>query len=414
MTNPEKDITILMIEDDLTLCELIGAFLEKKGYEFFHHNSFEGAIERVREVKPDLVIMDLHFPDGNGLHLCKILKDDKELNGVPILVLTTRDYPVEKEIAMASGVTDFFHKPMDYSLFSDKIDEILGDAIEVKFWGIRGSTPCPGSDFVYYGGNTSCVQVKIPGQDKLLIFDAGSGIRVLGNELVDSEGPLNGRIFFTHAHWDHIQGFPFFKPLFSPNNRFDIHMPPQMAGSTREVLLEQMSYTYFPVTSQMLQARLEYHTQTHQKQQFEGYSIEYMSANHPVETAIYKLQVGKKKLVYCPDNELNAINVDSREDRDPFLKQFDDFVADADMLVHDAQYDLETYKKKRNWGHSAWELVVERAINNRVKHLMMMHFDPEAKDRDLDDIARKLEKKVAGTGIHAELAREGDILRLPA
>ena len=414
MTNPEKDITILMIEDDLTLCELIGAFLEKKGYEFFHHNSFEGAIERVREVKPDLVIMDLHFPDGNGLHLCKILKDDKELNGVPILVLTTRDYPVEKEIAMASGVTDFFHKPMDYSLFSDKIDEILGDAIEVKFWGIRGSTPCPGSDFVYYGGNTSCVQVKIPGQDKLLIFDAGSGIRVLGNELVDSEGPLNGRIFFTHAHWDHIQGFPFFKPLFSPNNRFDIHMPPQMAGSTREVLLEQMSYTYFPVTSQMLQARLEYHTQTHQQQQFEGYSIAYMSANHPVETAIYKLQVGKKKLVYCPDNELNAINVDSREDRDPFLKQFDDFVADADMLVHDAQYDLETYKKKRNWGHSAWELVVERAINNRVKHLMMMHFDPEAKDRDLDDIARKLEKKVAGTGIHAELAREGDILRLPA
>ena len=413
MAEPDKDITILMIEDDLTLCELIGSFLKKKGYIFAHHNSYEGAIEKAREAKPDLIIMDLHFPDGNGLHLCKVLKDDEDLNGVPILVLTTRDYPVEKEIAMASGVTDFFHKPMDYSLFADKIDEILGDAIEITFWGVRGSTPCPGSRYTYYGGNTMCVQVKIPGHDKLLILDAGSGIRALGDQLAKTNGPINGRIFFSHAHWDHIQGFPFFKPLYSPNNRFDIHMPPQMAGNTKEVILDQMSYTYFPVTSQMLQARLEYHTQSHTAQHYDGYTVQYMSANHPVETAIYKIRVGKASIVFCPDNELNARIDDPSEKEDPFLKQFDEFVRDADVLIHDAQYNLEEYKTKKNWGHSAWELVVERAVKNNIKHLMLIHFDPDSDDNELEKVSEKLQEKISGTGIHAELAREGDSIRLP-
>ncbi len=402
-----------MIEDDLTLCELVGSFLEKKGYTFIHHNSYEGAVERVREVRPDLVVMDLHFPDGNGLHLCKLLKDDDELSGIPILVLTTRDYPVEKEIAMTSGVTDFFHKPMDYGLFANKIDEILGDSIEITFWGVRGSIPCPGSKYTQYGGNTMCVQVRIPAQEKLLIFDAGSGIRTLGNRLAATKRTVSGRIFFTHAHWDHIQGFPFFKPLYSPDNRFDIHMPPQMAGNTKEVLLDQMSYTYFPVTSQMLQARLEYHTQGHSVQHFDGYSIQYMSANHPVETAIYKIQIGKNKVVFCPDNELSSKKTDSDAKGDPYLNQFDEFVADADVLIHDAQYNLEEYAKKRNWGHSAWEMVVERAAKNSVKHLLLTHFDPDSEDEYLDEVAGEVEAMAAESGLHAELAREENTFRLP-
>lgn len=414
MSENEKDITILMIEDDLTLCELIGSFLEKKGYTFFHHNSYQGAVDRVREVKPNLIIMDLHFPDGNGLHLCKVLKDDDELSGVPILVLTTRDYPVEKEIAMTSGVTDFFHKPMDYGLFADKIDEILGDSIDITFWGVRGSTPCPGSNYSYYGGNTMCMQIKIPAQEKLLIFDGGTGIRSLGNQLNGQDKPLCGRIFFTHAHWDHIQGFPFFKPLYSPQNRFDIHMPPQMAGSTKEVLLEQMSYTYFPVTSQMLQARLEYHTQDNATQHYDGYSIQYMSSNHPVETAIYKIQIGKKKVVFCPDNELGSKDSEEDKDGNVYLKQFDEFVEGADVLIHDAQYDISEYRKKRNWGHSAWQMAVERAMMNNIKHLMLTHYDPDSDDSYLHEVNEHVQEMVAGNNIKVEMSREGNSFHLPA
>lgn len=412
MTTPDKNIKILMIEDDLTLCELIGSFLEKKGYTFFHHNSYEGAIARAKEVKPDLVIMDLHFPDGNGLHLCKLLKNDEELYKVPILVLTTRDYPVEKEIAISSGVTDFFHKPMDYGQFARKIDEILGDSIEVLFWGVRGSTPCPGSEYADFGGNTMCMQVKIPGKENLLIFDAGSGIRLLGNELVKANNPYSGRIFFTHAHWDHIQGFPFFKPLYSPDNRFEIHMPAQMSGNTREVLLDQMSYTYFPVTSEMLQARLEYHTQTHAEQHYEGYSIQYMSANHPVETAIYKIRIGKRKIIFCPDNELISTKLDPDGKGGTYLKQFDEFVADADLLIHDAQYDMEQYSKKKNWGHSAWEIVLERAGMNNVKHLLLLHYDPDADDSQLHNRAGKVAAAASDAGLDVEMTAEGKIFRL--
>lgn len=401
-----------MIEDDLMLCELIGSFLKKKGYDFVHHNSFYGAIDRVREETPDLIIMDLHFPDGNGLHLCKLIKEDEDMQGVPILVLTTRDYPVEKEIAMSSGVTDFFHKPMDYGHFADKIDEILGDSMEMVFWGVRGSTPCPGREYSEFGGNTMCVQMKIPGQKKLLILDAGSGIRKLGNELVEMGTALTGRIFFTHAHWDHIQGFPFFKPLYSPHNRFEIHMPPQMAGSTKDVLLDQMSYTYFPVTSQMLQARLEYHIQNHAVQHFDGYSIQYMSANHPVETAIYKIKVGNKKIVFCPDNELPVPNNEQDDKKDPYLDQFDEFVADADILIHDAQYNLESYSKKKNWGHTAWEVAVERAIKNNVKHLILTHYNPDDDDEHLLSIEEKLEEMTEDADILAEMSKEGNVYRL--
>ncbi len=412
MATSDNRKRVLMIEDDLTLCELVGSFLSKKGYDFVHHNSFDGAISCARDVNPDLIILDLYFPDGNGLHLCKLIKEDEELKKIPILVLTTRDYPVEKEMAMSSGATEFLQKPMDYELFSDKVDQILEDAVTVTFWGVRGSTPCPGSNYSYYGGNTMCMQVKIPGHNKLLIFDAGSGIRPLGNELVREGKPLTGHIFFTHAHWDHIQGFPFFNPLYSTTNRFDIHMPPQLAGSTKDVLLDQMSYTYFPVTSRMLKARLEYHTLHQSIQHFDGYSIQYITSNHPVETAIYKIQIGRKKIIFSPDNEIIASDKSVNANKNPYLKLFDNFVAGADLLIHDAQYDLEEYRGKKNWGHSAWELVVERAKRNKIRHLVLTHHDPDSKDDKLHRVAQKLKETVNGSGMIAELACEGNSCHL--
>lgn len=409
----EKETTILMVEDDVMLCDLIGSFLRKKGYIFHHHNSYEGAIDQVRQTMPDLVIMDLHFPDGNGLHLCKLLKADKDLAGIPILVLTTRDYPVEKEIALSTGVTDFFHKPMDYGQFADKIDEVLGKSIELYFWGVRGSIPCPGSHYTHYGGNTTCLQIRLPGQEKVLVFDAGTGIRRLGNELQKKNAEIAGRVFFSHAHWDHIHGFPFFKPFYQSGNRFDLHMPPQMGGSTKDVLLGQMSYTYFPVTSQMLQARLEYHIQPQAVQHYDGFSIQYMTANHPVETAIYKVIIGKKIIVFAPDNELEASFVNENK-QNPFLDQFDEFISGADVLIHDAQYDRDSYPDKKNWGHSAWEDVVERAIDCEVKHLILTHFDPESTDEHLHQVFAKLTDMVDETDLSAGMAREDEVFRLVA
>jgi phosphoribosyl 1,2-cyclic phosphodiesterase/CheY-like chemotaxis protein len=413
MAKSERGMKILMIEDDLTLCELVGSFLRKKGYKFYQHNTFEGAIQSVYDVRPDLIIMDLHFPDGNGLHLCKQLKEDDNFENLPILVLTGRDYPVEKDIALKAGVTDFFHKPMVYSKLAEKIEEVLGDAIQITFWGVRGSIPCPGSEFSQFGGNTTCVQIKVPAQKQLLILDAGTGIRNLGHLLQEEEEPVTGRVFITHPHWDHIQGFPFFKPLFSERNKFDVYMPQQITGSTKEVLVDQVSYTYSPITSQMFKAHLDYHAIKRDGQNFEGYSVRYISANHPVETAIYKFEIGRKKIVFSPDNELNTLENSSMRGKNlPYLKQFDAFVSEADVLIHNAQYDLEDYRTMENRGHSAWELVVERAKKNGVKHLILTHFGPEFTDEELMKVDEKVKKMARDSTMHAELAREGQTIHM--
>ncbi len=415
MAKVKKEVKILMIEDDLTLCDLVGSFLEKKGYVFYQHNTFEGAIDRVKQVRPDLIIMDLHFPDGNGLHLCKTLKDDKDYNKIPILVLTGRDYPVEKEVAMKSGVTDFFHKPMVYSKLTEKIDEILGESIKLTFWGVRGSVPCPGAKYAEFGGNSTCLQVKIPGQKKMLIIDAGTGLRVLGDEVDKSVENCEGRIFLTHAHWDHIQGFPFFKPLYKEGNKFQVHMPQQISGSTKEVLVDKMSYTYSPITSHMFKADLEYLTQTRGLQRYDGYSVEHITANHPVETAIYKFEIGKRSFVFAPDNELSTKDESSSKGKSyAYLKQFDSFVSGVDVLIHDSQFDYEEYQHKQRWGHSAWEIVVERSIKNGVKHLILTHFGPDLVDDDLFRIEEEAQEMARGTDTHVELAREGKVFRFPA
>jgi phosphoribosyl 1,2-cyclic phosphodiesterase len=157
-----------------------------------------------------------------------------------------------------------------------------------------------------FGGNTSCVQVTIRDSEDYLILDSGSGIRTLGNALVQHGREVHGHIFITHAHWDHIQGFPFFRPIYEPASSLAIHMPRQKLGGCKTVLTTQFTPTYFPVTVDMLNARIQYVTQESEPVQYDGYTMEFMMANHPVETAIYKFTHEGKTVVYAPDNERTA------------------------------------------------------------------------------------------------------------
>ncbi len=258
-----------------------------------------------------------------------------------------------------------------------------------------------------YGGNTTCMQIMVPGADEVLIMDSGTGIRNLGNHLLEKSDAVRGRIFITHPHWDHIQGFPFFKPIYNPSNHFDIHMPSQATGGCKEILSGHLTKTFFPVTIEMLDANLEYITQDQERQDYGSYEVEYMFANHPINTAIYKMHIDGKVVIFCPDNELTPL--DQKTDS-YFYTKLKEFIQGADVLIHDAQFNRETYRNKVGWGHSAWEEVVVFARKSEVKKLILTHHDPDSDDTYLGKLDETLQEKHASDFELIKLAKEGEVI----
>ncbi len=282
--------------------------------------------------------------------------------------------------------------------------------IKIKLWGVRGSTPCANPENMRYGGNTSCIQITIPGMDEFLIADCGTGFRNLGNEL-DSKGKsLTGKVFITHPHWDHLQGFPFFKPFYDSKNRFKVYMPPQDGIGCKEILQGHLSNTFFPVSIDMLESELDCITFEIGKLSFKNYSVEYIWANHTVPTAIYKFNIEGRVIVFAPDNEL-PIEIDS--DNKAFVETFQNFVKGADVLIHDAQFTKEQHEERLGWGHSNWETVIELTKDLGIKRLCLSHHDPDHSDDALDRINSKIASIKGSSYVEATVIQEGQEIYLP-
>lgn len=276
--------------------------------------------------------------------------------------------------------------------------------IKIKLWGVRGSTPCANPENMRYGGNTSCIQIDVPGRDDLIIADCGTGFRNLGNNLNDGNNEITGYIFITHPHWDHLQGFPFFKPFYNSNNRFDVYMPPQDDAGCRDILQGHLSNTFFPVSIDMLEAELNCYTFEQKIVNFDCASVEYMWANHTIPTAIYKFRIQDKVIVFAPDNELP---IDNHPDSVAFINAFKKFVYGADVLIHDAQFTLEEYKERVGWGHSNWETLLEVTKDLEIKKLCLTHHDPDHTDDQLDRINSKIKNMVFESKTEASIIQEG-------
>jgi phosphoribosyl 1,2-cyclic phosphodiesterase len=275
----------------------------------------------------------------------------------------------------------------------------------LRFWGTRGSIPSPGPGTVRYGGNTSCVEI-CSGETRL-IFDAGSGIRALGASMFE-EGPNSIHIFLTHFHWDHIQGFPFFRPLYDPEDVIRVVAPKQKEIGVKNLFAGQMGPIYFPVPFRFVAAKTEFEHLNQGSYEIDGIELDVMRVRHPSFVLAYRIRIGDAVVCFVPDNELEGDMYDELEPG--FDSRIVDFVGDADVLIHDSMYTEEEYPGRRGWGHSTFEQSLRLAREGGVRELLFFHHDPMRTDDELDAIVRRLQDEVAGdtSPISISAAAEGE------
>jgi phosphoribosyl 1,2-cyclic phosphodiesterase len=237
--------------------------------------------------------------------------------------------------------------------------------------------------------------------DRLIILDAGTGIRELGRSLIaraNGDG-IHGDIFLTHAHWDHIQGIPFFAPIFQPGNRFTIWGSKSLGTSIERVLRDQMSPLVFPVAFETLAARIDFSGIAEERRTGDGFAVTAFAVRHPGGALGYRFSSGNERgasFVYISDNELgSAETYHTGPDWDERVVQF---VRGAKMLVHDATYTAEEYEQHRGWGHSTYEDALALALAAGVEQLVLFHHRPERTDEELDRCLAKCRAWVAERG----------------
>lgn len=289
--------------------------------------------------------------------------------------------------------------------------------MRLRFWGTRGSIATPGPATNHFGGNTSCLELTAQSGARL-VLDCGTGARLLGNHLLTKgSGPVSAAILLTHTHWDHIQGFPFFAPLFAPGNSFAVYGPEGAHVSLRDVLAGQMEHHYFPVELDQLSARISYQDLAEGTHEIAGLCVAAQLMNHPSATLGYRVECDGKTVCYLSDHEpfYEGVWRDGAEPGliesilDPGDRRHAEFMRDADVVVHEAQYTPEEYPSKRHWGHSSYPYVVELAAAAGVRCVLLTHHDPAHDDdflRNLEKRARSLAKQI-GSPIEVACAYEG-------
>ena len=259
-------------------------------------------------------------------------------------------------------------------------------SLRLQFWGTRGSIPTPGRNTVRYGGNTPCVELRTS-EGWLIILDAGTGIRELGRSLISraNGAPIAGDIFLTHAHWDHIQGIPFFGPIFQRGNHFTIWGAKALQTDIARVVRDQMSPVVFPVAFEELNATIDFSEIAEECRHGNGYEVRAYQVRHPGGALGYRFTEqndSNRALVYISDNELGqGAKYDTRA---AWRAGLVEFVRDARVLVHDTMYTAEEYDHFRGWGHSTYEEAVTLALDAGVEQLVLFYHRPERTDDEVD------------------------------
>lgn len=307
--------------------------------------------------------------------------------------------------------------------------------MRIRFWGVRGSIPTPLQparlksklssvlqrvttkdietqesrelflaslpDYLFstIGGNTACIEIQT-GENARFIFDAGTGIRDLGVEIAAFRKPVSCHIFFSHFHWDHIQGLPFFTPAFEAGNTMDFYSP---VPDFRNILENQMHHPYFPVTMDLMSSVKRFNVLDGNPVRVGSVEVRYRAMHHPGGCYSYRIRERGHKIIYATDTEL-------REDDFQRTSENSDYFQNADVLVIDAQYTLGESLEKYNWGHSSFSLAADFAATWGIKRLVLFHHEPSYSDRKIESLytnAKWYVEHLETNGVQVLLAYEG-------
>lgn len=431
--------TVLIIDDDRNLRQTLSSWLLNEGWHVFEAEDGEAGLSLAKQHRPDVVLCDLLMPRCNGFQVCRSLRANKgDFADTKIVVTTGSGYATDRVNAFEAGADEYLVKPIiptelsrllnrlmngkfAHSESSDTTIRQLNEPTRLKFWGVRGSIPTPGRETVFYGGNTPCVEVRTDGE--IIILDAGTGIRQLGLALIDeSKGrPIEVTLLITHTHWDHIQGFPFFLPVYNPKNKIHVLGFEGARQGLDSTLFSQMESPYFPVSLRQMADHINIQELKDLSFQVGPVRVQAELVNHPGICTGYRIFGSGGSICYLPDIELfqplraqiAKQNHNKSAEGEAYAKEQDrkliNFIKDADVLIIDSQYDAKEYESHVGWGHSCVDDSVELALKANVKRLFLFHHDPQHSDEQISRMVARAREIVAKNGgkLMVEAAREG-------
>ncbi|HAH31389.1 MAG TPA: hypothetical protein DCL44_03640 [Elusimicrobia bacterium] len=433
---------ILVADDDQLLRTLAADILSEK-YDVMQAIDGQDALEKALAWRPELVVTDIMMPRMHGYELCERLKGRNGISGVFVIVTSSKSFSTDKAQAKEAGADGYIVKPfasaelldMAADLFAKSRSaaatspmtepiapaEVLNIAapeyapvstsplpVYVRFWGTRGSCPTGGVNTVRYGGNTSCTEVRIG--NLLLIIDCGTGLRELGSAIAQEfeKKPVEGHIFVGHTHWDHIQGFPFFVPLYNSLNTFKIYSVRGAHSSLKGVFSGSMALDYFPIPLSSLSGKVSF-IEMAGPVDLGVAKVSFHYLNHPGVCIGFRIEAQGRVITYLSDHEdFRRLSGSS----DMAIRQeaaVAAFAQNSDLLIREAQYTEEEYLSRKGWGHSTFDDAVRFAIDTKAKRLAIFHHDPDHTDTIMDAHIKYCKELVvkAGAAINCFAAWDG-------
>ncbi len=427
--------TVVVIENDALTRALHSQCLAGEGWRVLEADNGEAGLELVERYRPAAVLCDIRTPRRNGFKVCRAIREQPPLQATRVVLTSVSRFGNDRDAAFAAGASDYLVKPIppadllgtlaacgDGPPDDAPTPVASGDGpTRIRFWGVRGSIPTPGPSTARIGGNTSCVEVRVG--DQVIVLDAGSGARRLGQALMREfhHRPLHVTMLVTHTHWDHIQGFPFFIPAYSPKVSVRIVGYGGSVHGLRGALFEQMTSAFFPVALHQMASQVTFEELEDLQFTLGPVSVRAIFANHPGLCLGYRLATPAGDLVYLPDHEAyERYEVERQhaagESSPPALAyarqqdaQVIEFLRGADVMIADSQYDAAEYPTRLGWGHTCADDTVQLAVRAGVKQLFLFHHDPDHGDDKIEAMVTRARERVAAQGAPLEVAaaREG-------